>query len=596
MALPQWWVSVVLFIVGLGAGGSGANLFLSRLLSEIRGRLDEVSANPLKAEESVLQTLPNQLKSLRRRALALTLGGGGLAVVGASDYFSFLRWGVPAGVELLQFFGASAVGVGVGLSIRAISILPRISEMDGALTSVRSARTGILGSFGEEQYDATKLAEQARKTRDEERFRSNTGAPYQLRYLDVSQVGIFDALAWNFEPGVNVLLGRNGFGKSFLLRVLACMLAQDAERLAALAGRDRGRMSLQLLRGGDPATIECTGALFSQETGRIPLLSIPDSRFINRARTTVTAEGDDYSDLARYGSHHFLHDLPYETTINTALAQMCVEALDRPTRRKDAPPDTPQLSLVTTVFEELSGETFRFRRIEPTGSGARFSILIETDSSPGRPIPIQQASQGTLSVIAMCGLIYQFLRATHRDVEEKELCMQPAMVLIDELDAHLHPVWQGKVVHLLRKHFPKVQFIVTAHSPLVVAGCLKGEVAVLRRDSSRLRVVEYQRDFIGARPEEIYKEVFQIEERDPAFLDLQAQLPQLPQLKQELAALRSLPPSSQDEPRIRAVESTIASIVRTGDKTELERELEGLQRENEQLRRQLGAMRTGAAR
>jgi len=44
------------------------------------------------------------------------------------------------------------------------------------------------------------------------------------------------------------------------------------------------------------------------------------------------------------------------------------------------------------------------------------------------------------------------------------------IVIIDELERHLHPSWQRKIVSLLRKTFPKVQFITTTHSPLVAAG------------------------------------------------------------------------------------------------------------------------------
>ena len=48
------------------------------------------------------------------------------------------------------------------------------------------------------------------------------------------------------------------------------------------------------------------------------------------------------------------------------------------------------------------------------------------------------------------------------------LAQTPGVVLIDELDVHLHPKWQRSVVETLRKVFPRVQFIGTTHSPLVV--------------------------------------------------------------------------------------------------------------------------------
>ena len=44
------------------------------------------------------------------------------------------------------------------------------------------------------------------------------------------------------------------------------------------------------------------------------------------------------------------------------------------------------------------------------------------------------------------------------------------IVLIDELEQHLHPIWQRYIIGRLREQFPKVQFIVTTHSPLVALG------------------------------------------------------------------------------------------------------------------------------
>jgi predicted ATP-binding protein involved in virulence len=44
------------------------------------------------------------------------------------------------------------------------------------------------------------------------------------------------------------------------------------------------------------------------------------------------------------------------------------------------------------------------------------------------------------------------------------------VVLVDELDIHLHPIWQRDIARLLRAQFPKLQFIVATHSPLIAAG------------------------------------------------------------------------------------------------------------------------------
>ena len=52
----------------------------------------------------------------------------------------------------------------------------------------------------------------------------------------------------------------------------------------------------------------------------------------------------------------------------------------------------------------------------------------------------------------------------------------PGVVLIDEVDAHLHPTWQTRIGQWFTKYFPNIQFIVTTHSPLVCRACDKGSI------------------------------------------------------------------------------------------------------------------------
>ena len=61
---------------------------------------------------------------------------------------------------------------------------------------------------------------------------------------------------------------------------------------------------------------------------------------------------------------------------------------------------------------------------------------------------------------------------------------QPAILLIDEIENHLHPTWQRRVIPAIRKHFPNVQIFATTHSPFVVAGLEAGQVHMLRRNEN----------------------------------------------------------------------------------------------------------------
>ncbi|MRT10661.1 AAA family ATPase [Pantoea agglomerans] len=55
------------------------------------------------------------------------------------------------------------------------------------------------------------------------------------------------------------------------------------------------------------------------------------------------------------------------------------------------------------------------------------------------------------------------------------------LILIDEIELHLHPEWQGRICSILKDIFPKTQFFITTHSPHVVQTAAYGEVMALER-------------------------------------------------------------------------------------------------------------------
>ena len=59
---------------------------------------------------------------------------------------------------------------------------------------------------------------------------------------------------------------------------------------------------------------------------------------------------------------------------------------------------------------------------------------------------------------------------------------EPAIVLVDDINLHLHPRWQRQLRELLAKHFPAVQFIATAHSPLMAQAYISENLALIRRE------------------------------------------------------------------------------------------------------------------
>ncbi|OZI09960.1 hypothetical protein BWI93_01060 [Siphonobacter sp. BAB-5385] len=100
----------------------------------------------------------------------------------------------------------------------------------------------------------------------------------------------------------------------------------------------------------------------------------------------------------------------------------------------------------------------------------------------------------------------------------------PAIVLIDEIDLHLHPEWQRKLIKYLSDLFPNTQFIATAHSPLIVQSADKINLIILEKDEveSSINVRQKFGNFQGWTVEEILSEIMDLGDktRSDVFLKL----------------------------------------------------------------------------
>jgi predicted ATP-binding protein involved in virulence len=100
----------------------------------------------------------------------------------------------------------------------------------------------------------------------------------------------------------------------------------------------------------------------------------------------------------------------------------------------------------------------------------------------------------------------------------------PAIVLVDEIDLHLHPEWQRKIIKYLSDLFPNTQFIVTAHSPLIVQSAENVNLIMLEKDdeTGSINVRQQFGSFQGWTVEEILRELMDMGEktRSDRFLKL----------------------------------------------------------------------------
>lgn len=102
--------------------------------------------------------------------------------------------------------------------------------------------------------------------------------------------------------------------------------------------------------------------------------------------------------------------------------------------------------------------------------------LIMTMKDTNEKLPFHVLSDGVRSMFAMVMEIAFRCYLLNPHLEERAAKETSGVVLIDEIDLHLHPEWQKRVINDLRRTFPNIQFIVSTHAPLVIGSLNEGRI------------------------------------------------------------------------------------------------------------------------
>ena len=176
---------------------------------------------------------------------------------------------------------------------------------------------------------------------------------------------------------------------------------------------------------------------------------------------------------------------------------------------------SPALKAVRSAITALLGGAYVNPHFNP-----RHKFVVEPQSGPGE-LQVSQLSQGYQSMLALgmdfarrlaignshletVGDAFDWSFATRNmqgwDADELKAVAArgpswaPAIMLVDEIDLHLHPSWQQRVLPDLMRAFPGTQFIVTTHSPQVLSTVGKDSIRLIQTVEGRsvLRTPEYQ--------------------------------------------------------------------------------------------------------
>ena len=102
------------------------------------------------------------------------------------------------------------------------------------------------------------------------------------------------------------------------------------------------------------------------------------------------------------------------------------------------------------------------------------------------PVPMSSLSLGYRST---AGWVVDFVARLYEQYpESNNPFSEPAVVLIDEIDLHLHPLWQLAIMRELSELFPNTQFIATSHSPLIVQVAGDANLVLLQKQQQEVRI------------------------------------------------------------------------------------------------------------
>ncbi len=101
----------------------------------------------------------------------------------------------------------------------------------------------------------------------------------------------------------------------------------------------------------------------------------------------------------------------------------------------------------------------------------------------GEVVPFWMLSDGYRNVVAMVADIAWRASVLNPQLGERAPGLAEGIVLIDEIDLHLHPKWQRRVLSDLQRAFPRMQFIVTSHSPFIIQSLRPGQLVNLDPDA-----------------------------------------------------------------------------------------------------------------
>lgn len=334
----------------------------------------------------------------------------------------------------------------------------------------------------------------------------------RITKLTLSDIGPFPALSLSFrnDAGINLICGDNGVGKTTVLEAItASFSAGRSHRLKRRQAASSGSLELIAQSNGsahkiplqvneiDPNRGEMLG---SRSTDAKNLIHIRASRDLTYFRQVSISRDPTFNEK------NFAQLVAADLSQNDIKTWLTNRYLLAPHADKSS--WTPQMleNLETAKrFFSILDPAITLDQVDVTS----FEVLVST---PNGIIPFELLSSGFRSSYFLLLSILKELEFRNLEVSASEFS---GVILVDEIDLHLHPTWQQEIGRVLTSAFPRAQIIATTHSPHVVQTTNSNEVISLRRNEDgsveRKSITTGQYGFMGWTIEEILEDVMGVE-------------------------------------------------------------------------------------
>lgn len=315
----------------------------------------------------------------------------------------------------------------------------------------------------------------------------------KVRELTVTNFrGFAGERSFQLSDRFTVIAGINGRGKSSLLDGLALLLARLLRALSLSAGSGRTISANDVCAGQEKAAlamqVSCAGVPVKYDVAYSPTSRRVRARGLAGAVREQIRKNygdpereDDQAPVAVYfttdrAGYRLPRTLPTDLPTGQRLAHHGALS-NRMVDYRDF------MARYRLWVRQQSAELAAFNRVLSEFLDGFAEMAVEEDplrltvKKAGVRISLQQLSDGERAFIALLGDLVRRLALANPELQDP--LAGHGVVLIDELELHLHPRWQREVVEKLRTSFPNIQFIATTHSPFIIQSLRPGELITL---------------------------------------------------------------------------------------------------------------------